>query len=116
MGPLADQVASTALSAHTHQPYVCTIAGKLVTSAASFGRVITDVDLTIDHRTKAVKAATATNRIVASYLTVPPAPLAPAEPGTRLARHSSRVVSPTQSSDVDPQSSPTGGRPPEPTR
>ena len=26
------------VSAHTHQPYICTIDGKLVTSASSFGR------------------------------------------------------------------------------
>jgi 5'-nucleotidase len=52
------------ISAHTHQPYICKIAGKLVTSAASFGRLVTDVDLTIDHQSKSITAATATNRIV----------------------------------------------------
>ena len=36
------------ISAHTHAPYICTINNRLVTSAASFGRVITDIDLTID--------------------------------------------------------------------
>ena len=41
------------ISAHTHQPYICTFSGKLVTSAASFGRVVTDVELTIDGQTKA---------------------------------------------------------------
>ena len=29
------------MSAHTHQPYICRVGGKLVTSAASFGRLIT---------------------------------------------------------------------------
>ena len=52
------------ISAHTHQPYICTMAGKLVTSAASFGRLVTDVDLTIDRRTKRIIAARAVNRIV----------------------------------------------------
>ena len=33
------------VSGHTHQAYNCTIDGKLVTSAGSFGRVITDIDL-----------------------------------------------------------------------
>jgi 5'-nucleotidase len=33
------------VSAHTHQPYICRINGKLVTSASSFGRLITDIDL-----------------------------------------------------------------------
>jgi 5'-nucleotidase len=52
------------VSAHTHQPYVCNMRGKLVTSAASFGRLVTDIDLTIDNESKEVTAATATNRIV----------------------------------------------------
>jgi 5'-nucleotidase len=70
-GPEIQQIAtgiddrvSVIVSAHTHQPYVCRMSGKLVTSAASFGRVVTDIDLTIDHRSKRVTAATATNRIV----------------------------------------------------
>src|SRR3954454_11825506 len=69
-GPEIEQIAagldprvSVIVSAHTHQPYVCTMSGKLVTSAASFGRLITDIDLTIDDRSKAVTAAKATNRI-----------------------------------------------------
>jgi 5'-nucleotidase len=70
-GPEMEQIAagidprvSVIVSAHTHQPYVCTMAGKLVTSAASFGRVVTDIDLTLDQRSKRVTSATATNRIV----------------------------------------------------
>jgi 5'-nucleotidase len=70
-GPEMEQIAtgldprvSVIVSAHTHQPYICNMSGKLVTSAASFGRVVTDIDLTIDHQSKSVTAATATNRIV----------------------------------------------------
>jgi 5'-nucleotidase len=59
-----DPRVSVIVSAHTHQPYVCTMSAKLVTSAASFGRVVTDIDLTIDHQSKQVTAATAFNRIV----------------------------------------------------
>jgi 5'-nucleotidase len=59
-----DPRVSVIVSAHTHQPYVCNMGGKLVTSAASFGRLITDIDLTIDHQSKLVTAATAVNRIV----------------------------------------------------
>ncbi len=55
---------SAIVSAHTHQPYVCRLSGKLVTSAASFGRVVTDIDLTIDQRSRRVTQATAFNRIV----------------------------------------------------
>ncbi len=51
-------------SAHTHQPYVCTYRGFLVTSAASYGRLITDIDLDIDRKTGRVVGKTAFNRIV----------------------------------------------------
>jgi 5'-nucleotidase len=51
------------VSAHTHQPYICTIDEKLVTSAASFGRVVTSIDLTINPAGN-VSTATAVNHIV----------------------------------------------------
>jgi 5'-nucleotidase len=79
-GPEMEQIAagldprvSVIISAHTHQPYICTMAGKLVTSAASFGRLVTDVDLTIDTRSKAITTATASNRIVTQNVTPDPA-------------------------------------------
>ena len=56
------------VSGHTHQQYICEgakeIDGKLVTSAASFGRLVTDIDLVIDHQTKDIKSKTAENVIV----------------------------------------------------
>src|SRR4051812_5220550 len=79
-GPEIQQIAagldprvSVIVSAHTHQPYICRMSGKLVTSAASFGRLITDIDLTIDDRSKTVTAATASNRIVTQDVTPDPA-------------------------------------------
>src|SRR6185436_18178025 len=44
--------------------YNCVIANKMVTSAASFGRLITDIDLEISRSTGDVTARTATNVIV----------------------------------------------------
>ena len=52
------------VSAHTPAAYICKFNGILTTSAASFGRLITDIDLTIDHQTKDVTAITAHNQIV----------------------------------------------------
>lgn len=52
------------VSGHTHQAYNCVIGNKIVTSASSFGRLITDIDLTIDRATGDVVQKTATNRIV----------------------------------------------------
>ena len=69
-GPLTDIVTrmddevDVVISGHTHQPYLCTIDGKLVTSASSFGRIITDIDLTIDRRTDDIVAKTMRNVIV----------------------------------------------------
>ena len=43
-----DREVDVVLSAHTHQAYNCARRGMLVTGAASFGRLITQVKLTID--------------------------------------------------------------------
>jgi 5'-nucleotidase len=62
-----DPQVDVVVSAHTHQPYVCpNYAGTniLLTSASSFGRLVTGIDLTIDHQTKDVSAKTATNYVV----------------------------------------------------
>jgi 5'-nucleotidase len=61
------------VSAHTHQPYICRINGKLVTSASSFGRLITDIDLRIDHQAKDIVSATAHNVIVTRDVAKDPA-------------------------------------------
>jgi 5'-nucleotidase len=51
------------VSAHTHQFYNCTINGKLVTSASSFGRMITRINLGIDSTTGKLVSKSATNQI-----------------------------------------------------
>jgi 5'-nucleotidase len=60
LDPAIDVIAS----GHTHQAYVCDISGKLVTSAASFGRLITDIDLEVDAATGDVITKQASNVIV----------------------------------------------------
>lgn len=60
---MSDEV-DVVISAHTHQPYNCVVDGKVVTSASSFGRLITDVDLGIDRKTGEVVSKTARNVIV----------------------------------------------------
>ena len=52
------------VSGHSHQSYNCTIDGKIVTSAASGGRLITDIDLRIRRSDGEVVAKLARNRIV----------------------------------------------------
>jgi 5'-nucleotidase len=64
---LNDEV-DVVISGHTHAQYLCAganeIDGKVVTSAASFGRLITDIDLVIDKKTNDVKSKAARNVIV----------------------------------------------------
>jgi 5'-nucleotidase len=78
-GPIAaivaglDDAVDVVISGHTHQAYNCVIDEKIVTSALSFGRLVTDIDLTIDLATGDVSSMTAGNVIVTR--TVPKHPL-----------------------------------------
>lgn len=69
-GPIVDIVnnlddeVDVVISGHTHQPYNCVIDNKIVTSAFSFGRVVTKIDLTIDRGTGEVVTMTAENKTV----------------------------------------------------
>ena len=65
-----DDAVDVVVSAHTHAAYNCKLPNAkgrtiAVTSASSFGRVLTDIDLTIDPATRNITAAAATNRLVA---------------------------------------------------
>ena len=68
-----DDEVDVVISGHTHQPYNCVIDNKIVTSAFSFGRVVTKVDLTLDRVTGEVVTMSAENKIVTR--TVPKASL-----------------------------------------
>ena len=69
-GPIVDIVnrfddeLDVVISGHTHLPYNCVIDNKIVTSAFSFGRLVTKVDLTIDRTTGEVVTMAAENKIV----------------------------------------------------
>lgn len=52
------------ITGHTHQAYNCVIDGRVVTSAAAFGRLITDIDLTLDRATGEATMIRANNVIV----------------------------------------------------
>lgn len=52
------------VSGHTHQPYSCVINGIPLTSAYSFGRLVTDIDMTVNRATKEPDQITVDNRIV----------------------------------------------------
>ncbi|MCK6572015.1 5'-nucleotidase C-terminal domain-containing protein [Myxococcota bacterium] len=59
-----DPAVDVVVAGHTNAAHVCDVEGKLVTSAASAGRLITDIDLTVDEVTGEVVAKTAENVIV----------------------------------------------------
>lgn len=61
------------VSGHTHAAYNCNINGKLVTSASSFGRLVTDINLKIDPRTRDVISASANNVVVTRDVAKDPA-------------------------------------------
>ena len=64
-----DPAIKVIVSAHTHAEYRCTITTpdgvtRLITSASSFGRILTDITLTIDDKSGELVAASADNSIV----------------------------------------------------
>jgi len=75
-GPVTDIVDRTTdavdlfITGHTHQPYICTagngslIDGRPVTSASSFGRLVTNIGFTLNHKTKDIENVTADNTVV----------------------------------------------------
>jgi 5'-nucleotidase len=59
-----DPAVDAVISGHTHQAYNCQLNNMLVTSASSFGRLVTDIDLTVDKATGEVTRMAANNLIV----------------------------------------------------
>lgn len=64
-----DNAVDAVISGHTHAAYNCKLPNATgraipVTSSSSFGRVLTDMDLTIDPSTRDITAVTTTNRLV----------------------------------------------------
>ncbi len=63
------------VSAHTHAEYRCTITAggvtRLITSASSFGRVLSDITLTVEDKSGELVQAEATNTVVANALNTP---------------------------------------------
>ena len=71
---LDDQI-KVIVSAHTHAEYRCliTVDGvtRLITSASSFGRILSDVTLTLNDKSGTLVAASATNTIIGNALNAP---------------------------------------------
>jgi 5'-nucleotidase len=64
-----DDAVSLVISGHTHEAYICQLPNRsgrkiAVTSASSYGRVLTDIDLTLDTKSKRIAAIAAHNILV----------------------------------------------------
>lgn len=77
-GPIVDIVERTSdevdlfITGHTHQAYNCVIDGRPVSSSASFGRVLTDIDMVIDRATGDMVSASVNNNIVTRTVALDP--------------------------------------------
>lgn len=69
--PRLDKAVDVVISGHTHQAYNCVIDGRLVTSARSYGTMVTKIDLRLSANTHDVIAAKAENLIVRGDTTAP---------------------------------------------
>jgi 5'-nucleotidase len=76
------------VSAHTHAEYRCTYTSngvtRLITSASSFGRVLSDITLTIDNKNDKLVGASANNILIRNALNTP-GPGVVRQPDTSLA-------------------------------
>jgi 5'-nucleotidase len=68
-----DPAVKVVVTGHTHQGYNCTIGDRTVTSAASFGRLVTDIDLVIDENSGEIVSRTARNVIATRTVAKDPA-------------------------------------------
>lgn len=76
-----DPAIDVIVSGHTHSEYRCTLTTggttRLITSASSFGRILTDITLTIDDATGQLTVASAENVIVRNSTNTPGAGITP---------------------------------------
>ncbi len=98
------------ITGHTHLPYNCVLDERIVTSAYSYGRVVSEIDLVLDKRTKDVRRdlSSATNHpVVRDELAPDPAITAVIEKWTPLFAEAAETVVGTISADIN-----RGGDPP----
>jgi 5'-nucleotidase len=69
-----DPAISVVISGHTHTTYVCRRGGRLITSAGSHGRFVTDIDVEVEARSGRVVASTARQVAVVNDLAPNPLP------------------------------------------
>lgn len=94
-----DDEVDLVITGHTHNQYICALPNAAnrpipVTSAGSFGRLITDIDVTLDTTTKEVIGVDAVNRVVAREGVTPVAQL------TQLVENYKKIVAPVANAPI----------------
>ncbi len=111
-----DSAIDAVITGHTHLPYNCMLsdpsgADRMVTSAFSFGRVVTEMNLVLDKRTKDVRRdlSTATNHaVIQADLAPDPAVTAVIDKWAPLAEEVGSVPVGTITADINRGGVPTG--------
>ena len=83
------------ITGHTHLPYNCVLDGRIVTSAYSYGRVVSEIDLVLDKRTHDVRRdlSSATNHpVLRAALAPDPAVTAVIEKWAPLAADANNTI------------------------
>lgn len=71
-----DPAIDIVVSGHTHAAYNCVRNGRNLTSASSFGRVLTDIEFTLDRGTRDIVVGSVDNHVVVNDFAPNPAPAA----------------------------------------
>ena len=96
------------VSGHTHAAYICRIGDRLVTSAGSYGRVVTRIRLTVDASRARLVQADADNQIVTREVTPDPGVARIAEKYTALVKGKAGEVVGSVSHDLREAPGPDG--------
>ena len=113
-GPIRDIVERTSrevdvfMTGHTHQIYNCVVDGRPVTSAGSFGKLLTDVDMTIDRGSGQPKTIRAGNLVVTRDVAKDPAQTALIAKYQALAGPVGDRVIGTAAADITRDATPAG--------
>ncbi len=116
-GPIVDINAAldpqidAVITGHTHLPYNCVLDGRIVTSAFSYGRVVSEINLVLDKRTRDVRrdlSSAVNHAVIQSELTPHPAVTAVIDKWAPLAAEADTTVVGTVTADINRGGSPTG--------
>jgi 5'-nucleotidase len=111
-----DPAIDAMITGHTHLPYNCLLpdpsgADRMVTSAYSYGRVVTEMNLVLDKRTKDVRRdlSSATNHaVIRADLAPDPAVTAVVEKWAPLAAEADNLIIGSITADINRGGDPTG--------